>query len=245
MTELTLIGMGAGDPGHLTLAAVQAIRAADLILIPEKDGKEDLADLRRVLLADILPDDGVQVRAFAMPDRDRLPADYPGTVQDWHDRIAGVWHTAMAGAARVALLVWGDPGLYDSTLRIARRLPGLTVRVIPGITAIQALTAAFAIPLNTLGGAVAITTGRRLRDHGWPAGADSVVVMLDGQDSFRHLDGPAHVWWGVNVGRPEQVLIAGPLPDTADRLTAAKAAVRAQVGWAMDIYLLRRTLTDD
>ena len=51
----------------------------------------------------------------------------------------------------VALMVWGDPALYDSTLRIARRLtPCPRLRVVPGITAVQALTAAHAIPLNTV-----------------------------------------------------------------------------------------------
>src|SRR3546814_4791944 len=49
---------------------------------------------------------------------------------------------------RLALLVWGDPSLYDSSLRIAGRLPGVKVRVIPGITSIQALTAAHGICLN-------------------------------------------------------------------------------------------------
>ncbi|MCA3862067.1 MAG: hypothetical protein IOB81_25890, partial [Burkholderia sp.] len=47
---------------------------------------------------------------------------------------------------RLALLVWGDPALYDSSLRIAERLQAgglpLRVRVVPGLTSLQLLTAA-------------------------------------------------------------------------------------------------------
>src|SRR3546814_14077283 len=67
---------------------------------------------------------------------------------------------------RLALLVWGDPSLYDSSLRIAGRLPGVKVRVIPGITSIQALTAAHGICLNDLAEPVLITTGRRPAQRG-------------------------------------------------------------------------------
>ena len=46
--ELTLVGIGTGNPDHLTLQAVEAIRAADLLLIPEKgEDRRELADLRR------------------------------------------------------------------------------------------------------------------------------------------------------------------------------------------------------
>ncbi len=34
--QLTLIGIGTGNPDHLTLEAVRAINAQDLILIPRK-----------------------------------------------------------------------------------------------------------------------------------------------------------------------------------------------------------------
>ena len=42
--ELTLVGIGTGNPDHLTLQAVEAIRTADLLLIPNKgEGKQELA----------------------------------------------------------------------------------------------------------------------------------------------------------------------------------------------------------
>ncbi len=240
--RLHLIGIGTGDPGHLTRAAVAAIRAADVILLPEKAGKADLADLRRALLAEVAPE--AKIAPFPVPGREPDPEDYRATVEDWHAAIARAWQAALVrhlpAGGTAALLVWGDPALYDSTLRIAARLAGVAVEVTPGITALQALTAAHAVPVNTLAGAVTITTGRRLRDHGWPPGAATVAVMLDGRESFGTLD-PARydIWWGANLGRPEQVLMAGPLAEIGPRVAAVKRRLRQQVGWAMDIYLLR------
>ena len=74
-------------------------------------------------------------------------------------------------------------------LRIARRLePAPAIEVIPGVTAIQALCAAHKIPLNEIGKPFLVTTGRQLRDKGWPAGVETVVVMLDGGTAFESLD---------------------------------------------------------
>src|ERR1700730_17670008 len=47
MLKLSLIGIGCGDPEQLTLAAIRAINAADLVLIPRKgDEQYGLAGLR-------------------------------------------------------------------------------------------------------------------------------------------------------------------------------------------------------
>ena len=158
MTDLWLIGMGTGNLGHLTLEGRQALRDAAAVLIPRKgSGKEDLAHLRHA----ILKDSGARgtVIPFDMPVRDEaLP--YEQRVEHWHDEIACRCQTALAEAPKgpIALLVWGDPSLYDSTLRIAARLyPAPKLRVIPGISALQALTAAHAIPFNTVNGAVEVT----------------------------------------------------------------------------------------
>ncbi|WP_298855078.1 precorrin-6A synthase (deacetylating) [uncultured Paracoccus sp.] len=243
MTELWLIGIGTGNPAHVTLAAQAALRQAALIMVPRKGpDKADLAHLRHQIIKG--SGSTARIAEFDMPVRDdRLP--YAQRVARWHDQIARIWTDTIAAAqpdGPVALLVWGDPGLYDSTLRIAEWLtPKPRVTVVPGITALQALTAAHAIQFNTLNGAVTVTTGRRLRDHGWPADAGSVAVMLDGECSFRHL--PAEgldIWWGAFLGMEEQVLDAGPLAEAGPRIVEARAKARARHGWIMDTYLLRK-----
>ena len=247
MIELTLIGIGTGNPDHLSLQAVAEIAAAELILIPLKGAeKEDLAGLRRsICLRHAGP--ATRIAEFALPTRDAADPDYRHGVKAWHDAIARQWAATIRAhlpglAGKVALLVWGDPSLYDSTLRIAGRLEmALTIRVIPGITAIQALCAAHAIPLNAVGAPVQITTGRRLRDHGWPAGVDRIVVMLDGECSFQSLDPQGMtIWWGAYLAMPEQMLRHGPLATTGPAIIAARAEARARHGWIMDIYLMRR-----
>ncbi|OYU38284.1 MAG: precorrin-6A synthase (deacetylating) [Pseudorhodobacter sp. PARRP1] len=242
MFDLTLIGIGTGNPDHLTLQAIKAINQADVILIPRKgEGKADLAELRHAICRDVLTNPATRIVEFDLPVRDETILDYKARVEDWHDRIAAVWKAAIGDQARVALLVWGDPSLYDSTLRIAARLAPDRVQVVPGVTSMHALTAAHGIALNEIGAPFVVTTGRRLRDEGFPAGVDTAVVMLDGECSFQALD-PAglHIWWGGYVGMAEEVIVAGKLSEVGAQIVSLRAAERARHGWIMDIYLLRR-----
>ncbi|MGC1505250.1 MAG: precorrin-6A synthase (deacetylating) [Sulfitobacter sp.] len=246
MMQLTLIGIGTGNPEHLTLQAVRAINAQDMILIPRKGkGKADLAELRRAICDAVLTNTSTRIVEFDLPVRDEATPDYRQRVDDWHDAIARAWTEAMGAGAtgNVALLVWGDPSLYDSTLRIAARLdPVPQITVIPGITSLQALTAAHAIPINDIGAPFVVTTGRRLRDEGWPTGVDTLAIMLDGTCAFQTVP-PAgvHIWWGGYVGMKEQITCEGPLADVSDRIVQMRAEARENHGWIMDIYILRKT----
>ncbi|MCG7627899.1 precorrin-6A synthase (deacetylating) [Epibacterium sp. MM17-32] len=252
MIHLSLIGIGTGNPKHLTREAIEAIQSQDLILIPNKGaGKDDLAGLRQAICADVLADcaDPPRIAEFALPTRDPNTAEYRQRVDDWHDAIAAVWQSALSDhlpdGGHVGFLVWGDPSLYDSTMRIAERLRArldLRMRVIPGITSIQALTAAHGVPLNTIGGPVQITTGRRLREAGWPEGCDTLVVMLDGECSFQSLAEQAQITihWSAYAGMDNEINIAGRLSEVQDRIIATRAEARADHGWIMDIYLLQR-----
>lgn len=247
MMTLSLIGIGCGDPGQLTRAAVQAINAADLVLIPRKGtAKSDLADLRRTICADVLTNDKTRVAEFDLPVRDAGEADYRKGVDDWHDAVAGTWSQTIAdhlgGDGKVALLIWGDPSLYDSSLRIARRLHPLPeIEVVPGITSIQALCAAHALPLNDIGEPFLVTTGRRLREGGWPAGIDTVVVMLDGGTAFQSLDPTGlHIWWGAYLGMADQIIMSGALAEVGTRIVAMRQDARERHGWIMESYILKR-----
>ena len=250
MIDLHLVGIGMGNSEHLTRQALRALEDADLLLLPRKGAdKAALADLRRVIAADI----GIEpsrITEFDMPVRDADAQSYLGGVNDWHDAIAALWRKAiedrLPNGGRVALMIWGDPSLYDSSLRIADRIrgvdPAFTVHVVPGITSLQLLTAAHAIPLNTLAGSILVTTGRRLREDGWPANAETVAVMLDGQCSFRSLKSEGiHIWWGAYLGMEGEVLIDGPLAEQGQEIVERRKAERERAGWIMDTYVLRKS----
>ncbi len=250
MLELLLIGIGTGNPDHITREAEQVIRSADLVLLPHKeDNKAELAQVRMSLLEQlqIKPQ---RIAHFDMPKRRSEGADYDHQVDEWHDAIARRWQACLKDhlptmSGRVALLVWGDPALYDSTLRIAARLglPKEQVRVVPGITSMQVLCSAHGIALNDIGEPFLVTTGRQLREQGWPAGVNTLVVMLDGQMSYEQVSEPdAYIYWGAYLGMPQQLLMSGRLDAVLKQtISARRAQARAEHGWIMDIYLLRRT----
>ena len=114
MIDLVLIGIGTGNPDHLTGAAIAALNRADLVLIPEKGGKADLADLRRDICERFLTS-GARVVGFDLPTRNDATPGYLDRVSDWHDVTADLWRQAIArhlgGGGTVALLIWGDPSL--------------------------------------------------------------------------------------------------------------------------------------
>lgn len=250
MRTFLVIGIGTGNPEHMTVQAINALNRADVVFVPRKgDAKEDLAELRRDICRRYLTNPDTRLVEVDLPVRDESEPSYTKRVADWHRAIASLYCDLIAKNTNeegtVALLVWGDPSLYDSTLRIIDRMQGMAEfgfrrEVIPGITSIQALAASHAMALNTVGGAVHITTGRRLKD-GFPENADSAVVMLDGDMSFRSL--PAEdftIYWGAYLGSEDEITIAGNLKEVGGRIAEVREAERRRKGWIMDTYLLRR-----
>jgi precorrin-6A synthase len=175
-------------------------------------------------------------------------------VQDWHEARARRIGTALAAELADdgvgAFLVWGDPSVYDSTLRVIDRIlaSGLVefeYAVIPGVTSVQALAAAHRIPLNRIGEPIYITPARRIAD-GLPEGLDSAVVMLDSGFTAAVLDEPGlDVFWGAYLGTDDQALIAGRLDEVADQIAEVRTRLRVEHGWIMDTYLLRRRRASD
>ena len=135
-----------------------------------------------------------------------------------------------------AFLVWGDPSLYDGTIRIVREL-GVDFDVLPGISAPQVLAARHGIVLHEVGQPVHVTTARRLRAD-VAAGQRNVVVMLT---SGVDLDGfeDWSIWWGANLGGAGERLVSGRVRDVVGSITEAREAAKAEAGWVMDLFLLR------
>lgn len=240
MKTILIVGIGAGSPEHLTVQAINALNRADVLFVPDKGAsKADLADLRREIIARYVTNPASRTVGYRVPKRDAANPDYGAGVHDWHGALAGIFNGLLEdvpdnGAA--AFLVWGDPGLYDSTIRIAEKLRGeYAVEIIPGITSIQALTAAHGIALNRIGKPVHITTGRRLGMV-----TDDTVVMLDGQTAFLTADPELDIFWGAYLGTPDEITIAGRLGAVRQQIVETRKMAREKHGWIMDTYLLRK-----
>jgi precorrin-6A synthase len=246
-----VIGIGAGDPEHVTVQAIAALNEADVIFVVDKPRERaDLVRLRQEICDRYIERGDYRIVSVPDPERDRSASDYTAAVQAWRDRRADVWEQAIGAELRDdgcgAFLVWGDPSLYDSTIAIlddvlARGRVAFEHRVIPGISSVHALTARHRISLNRVGGTVQIMPARLLAD-GLPAGIDDAVVMLDSGASFTEID-PAgiDVYWGAYLGTEDEILIAGPLREVAGEIERVRAEARERKGWIMDTYVLRRT----
>jgi precorrin-6A synthase len=209
------------------------------------EAKDDLVALRRTICERFISEP--RYRFVEMPDPPRAKsADQPGyrkAVEDWHAERARLWAYAIESELRPggvgAFLAWGDPSLYDSTLRILDRVAAhvdIDYDVIPGITAVQALTARHRIPLNDIGEPVLITTGRQLRENGL---SGTAVVMLDADCSFRGCAPDTWIWWGAYLGTPDELLVVGTVGEVGDEIAEVRAQARERHGWIMDTYLLR------
>lgn len=248
MKKILVIGIGVGDPEQLTVRAVRALNRTDVFFVLDKgEAKGKLRALREEILRRHVPDRRYRIAELPSPPRDTAPADYRASVDELNQAKQAAFATlidAVKDGEAGAFLVWGDPMLYDSTLRNldALKAAGMAfeVEVFPGITAIQALAAAHRIPLNRIAEAVTITTGRKLAG-GFPPGIDSVVVLLDGEDTYRRfVDQDVDIWWGAYLGTPDEILIAGKVADVADEIHRRRHEAREAHGWIMDTYLMRR-----
>lgn len=243
MRKLYVIGIGAGDPDQVTIQALEAMRQVDVFFVIGKGAeKRELVDVRTHILDEHL-DHPYRIVELTDPPRDRAPDDYGNEVRDWHERRSELLEAAFDQVDGVgAILVWGDPSLYDSTLRMVQRVldrgaVDFDYTVIPGVASVHALAAKHRTVLHRIGEPVHITTGRRLRDEG--IGPGSTVVMLDGDCAFTDVPADTHIWWGAYLGMPEETLIEGKVGEVAEDIVARRRELRARNGWIMDTYLLR------
>lgn len=252
MRTILVIGIGAGNPDHMTVQAIAALNRAEVLFFLDKgEQAADLIRLREEICTRFIEKPGYRIVRADSPKRDAARQDYKAGVTEWHDARAELYARLMAeelGEDGVgAFLVWGDPSLYDSTLRIldqvrASGTVSFEVEVIPGISALHALTAAHRIPLNAIGEPVLVTTGRRLAEH-FPEEFSTIAVLLDdGTGLASVLERDLDIHWGAYLGTPDQMLRAGPVREIGAAILEDRRAARLSKGWIMDTYLLRRRL---
>ena len=246
--HVRIVGIGCGHPDQLTLEAVDAVRAADFAIVARKRDADPLLAARQEIVGRHAP--GLEIVEVDDPERDRSASStatkdgYEGVVADWHEARAERYEAVLADRDGDAVfLVWGDPAFYDSTIRIVERVldrGNLTFSwdVVPGISALQLLAARHRIVLHEVGQPILVTTGRRLREA-VDAGAENILVMLSASVDLTGLD-DWHVWWGANLGTDTEYLVTGRAVEAAAGIAAARERVKAESGWVMDVYLLRR-----
>ena len=252
MRKIFVIGIGAGDPDHLTLQAVKALNQVDVFFIMNKGTeKQDLTDLRLRIIDEHAGNRPHRLVEADDPDRDRTAVAYTDAVHDWRRRRADIGEQLIRDELGPdecgAFLVWGDPALYDSTLAIvadilSRGTVEFDYQVVPGISSVSALAARHRIGLNQVGRPVQITTGRRLSE-GFPP-VDDVVVMLDAHCAFEQVADDTQIYWGAYLGTPDELLVAGPVREVAGQIKALRGEAQQRKGWIMDTYLLRRLSPD-
>jgi len=250
MRKLYLIGIGAGNPEYITVQAIKALNMVDVFFFMDKgEAKQDLVALRKEICERYIENRPYRIVEAEDPVRDPTISDYTARIELWHQQRALIYEEMIAQELEEdqcgAFLVWGDPSLYDSTLRIIDQImAGGRLRfefdVIPGITSIQALAARHKITLNGIGESLVITTGRQLS-----AGlidAERTIVMLDGQCSFNNLlDEELDIFWGAYLGMEEEILLSGKVREIAGIIEKVRHEKRQRNGWIMDTYLLSKT----
>ena len=253
MRKIIIVGIGTGNPEHITLQAINALRTAQVIFISDKGPqKTELGQVRRHLCDAHLAAGSYRIVEYDMPARETHSDDYSGSVTAWHAERATLYEhllrKELADGECGAFLVWGDPSLYDSILRIMATLRehgGIPFEydVIPGISSAQVLAARHRIALNQIAEPVLITTGRRFADsirQGQPQ--QDTLVMLDAHCAFTQLQDPdAEIYWGAYLGMPDEILLSGKVRDIAPLIQRARSEARARKGWIMDSYLIRTT----
>ena len=237
------------------MQGIKALNRADVFFLMDKGRiKGKLRDVREeICRRHIAPGRAHRFVEAPSPPRDTSPADYRASVDELNAAKQAVFEAMIAGemtdGETAGILVWGDPMLYDSTIRnieaiVASGKHQIDYEVIPGITAVQALAARHRIPLNRIAEPVLLTTGRKLAE-GFPDGIDSAAVLLDGEDTYRKfadagVHGDMEIYWGAYLGTPDEILISGKLKDVAGEIHRRRTEARQKNGWIMDTYLIRK-----
>ena len=128
------VGVGPGDPEHVTLKALRELRAADRLFVPATGSGVNRAEQ---VVAEHVPGERIQRIPFAMRDageRDR----------SW-DRAGEVVVEILRVGGTAAFATLGDPNLYSTFAYLAHTVralhPSAEIRTVPGITAMQDLAA--------------------------------------------------------------------------------------------------------
>src|SRR5580704_14419775 len=123
MRTVSVVGIGAGNPEHITMQAISTLNAVDVVFMTDKgDAARELAELRLAICERYITSSSYRIVTVADPERDRGAAAYEPAVGDWRTRRAVSYERLIADELgeqdHGAFLAWGDPAIYDSTVHV-------------------------------------------------------------------------------------------------------------------------------
>jgi precorrin-2/cobalt-factor-2 C20-methyltransferase len=222
-SKLIGVGVGPGDPELVTVKGVNALRTAEVVVVPVMDtGERGRAE---ATVLHYVPEDKVVRVVFALnerTDRGRREAAWDAAGQ----RVARL----LRAHATVAFATIGDPNVYSTFTYLAQTIgelvPGTVIETVPGITAMQDLAARSGAVLTegteplTL---VPVTAGAAVLKDALN-GPGTVVAYKFGRqarevaEALRETGRLDNAVWGSALGledesiRPAAELDEGPLP---------------------------------
>lgn len=197
--RVILVGAGPGDPGLLTVRAVEALGQADVVV---HDGLIDM----RVL--DLAPDAAQRISVAKQRDRHTLPQEAINALIVAHVRAGSV----------VVRLKGGDPFVFGRGGEEveAVRAAGLPVEVVPGVSAALGCAAEAMLPLTHRDWSSAVSfvagTCQGLSEQDWSglAGAGRTLVIYMGVTNAGAIADKL-MTDGVSPGLPVAVLERGTM----------------------------------
>ncbi|XP_066309246.1 S-adenosyl-L-methionine-dependent uroporphyrinogen III methyltransferase, chloroplastic-like [Miscanthus floridulus] len=216
--RVALVGTGPGDPELLTLKAVRAIEAADLVLYD------------RLVSNDVLDLVGEGARLL-----------YVGKTAGYHSRTQEEIHELLLSfaeaGANVVRLKGGDPLVFGRGGEEMDFLQqqGIKVEVIPGITSASGIAAELGIPLTHRGVATSV---RFLTGHSRNGGTDPLHVAGNAADP----DTTLVVYMGLSTlpSLAPKLMKHGLPPDTP-----AVAVERGTTPQQRTVFALLKDLVDE